>query len=112
MATYAMAKLFDPTAIGTSIGIVYTAPTNPATTVKVSELLVANTTGGNITVNIYMVPSGGNAGPSNLIAAAVTVPGNGTLQWSMEQVLAPGDLIAVAASAAGLLVRGSGVTAQ
>lgn len=107
MATYAAAKLFDPTAVGTSIGIIYTAP--GSTTVKVAELLIANTTASNITINLYMVPYGGTAGSANLIGASIPIPGNSTMQWEMSQILASGDFIAASASAAGVLIRGSGV---
>jgi hypothetical protein len=69
---------------------------------------VCNTTGGALTVNVFLVPSGGSAGTGNALLYAVSVNANTTLQWSGVQVMNASDTIQIQASGLGLTITASG----
>lgn len=85
---------------------VYTTPASTRTMVK--EIDIANTTGGALTVNVHLVPSGGAAGTANALLYGVSINANSTLQWSGVQVINAGDTIQVQGSALGLTILASG----
>lgn len=93
-------------AIGTSVSTFYTAPTLTRTIAKCFDIV--NTTAAAITVNLYLVPSGGTAGTSNALLYGRTVPVGGNVQWTGTQVLNAGDTVQINASAVGCTYNGSG----
>lgn len=85
---------------------VYTTPASTRTMVK--EIDICNTTGGALTVNVHLVPSGGAAGTANALLYGTSINANSTLQWSGVQVLNAGDTIQVQGSGLGLTILASG----
>ena len=71
----------------------YTAPTGARTTVKSAS--VTNTTGGNISLTLYRVPSGGTAAATNTVISARTISGGETYNCPelVNKVLHAGDTI-------------------
>lgn len=85
---------------------VYTVPSLTRTFVK--NIDVANTTAAPLTVNIYLVPSGGTAGTGNMLFPTVSIPANSIVQWTGSQILNTGDFIQATGSGAGLTINASG----
>lgn len=87
-----------------------TATTLPATTLSsgsgqraITTVIVCNTTGGDLNLTLYAVPSGGSAGTGSMIVNALTVPSGDTVSFDQEKmVLANGDNLQAVASGAGL----------
>ena len=85
----------------------YTVPTANRAILK--DIEVANTTGGALSITIYLVPSGGSAATTNALFYGVSIDANSTLQWTGTQVLHGGGFISILSSAAtGLTVTASG----
>lgn len=90
-------------------GTLYTVPANQTCVLK--KLTFSNSTNGALTVSVYLVPSGGSAGDSNVIKKLRTV---GPYEaWEVFEAenhnLNAGDFISAAASGAGIVARGSGL---
>lgn len=92
-----------------SLTTVYTTPALTRAIVKCIE--VCNTTSGALTLNIYLVESGGTAGASNQLISALSIAANSTFQWTGTQVLNTGDLIQANGSGSGLTINASGAEA-
>lgn len=84
----------------------YTVPALTRSIVKSIE--IANTTAAALTVNLYLVESGGSPGTSNAIMYGYSIPANGIHQWTGTEVLNVGDSIQATASGAGLTLNASG----
>lgn len=87
----------------------YTVPASTTTTID--SFTVTNSTGGAVNITVYLVPSGGSAGPSNVIVSAQAISAGATTVLSSlaNQTLSTGDFISVFASAAtSLTIRASG----
>src|SRR5512139_1218429 len=84
----------------------YTVPTFTRSLVK--DITITNTTAAAITVSLYLVPSGGAAGATNIFMSNVTIPPNGLFQWNGAQVMNTGDFIVDIASAVGCTINISG----
>ncbi len=80
-----------------------------STTAILKSFDICNTTPGLIRVRVHLVPSGGAANVNNAILYDFPIVGNGAYGWEGEQVLATGDSIRVAGSAAGCTITASGV---
>lgn len=92
---------------GTTVATVYTAPAS--TDVKLTAITLCNTTVTAATVTLHVVPSGGAAGVTNQLLAAMSVPGNGTVVIDTSVFMAPGDFLAAlqgTASAVTVMVSG------
>jgi hypothetical protein len=87
----------------------YVAPANTRCVVK--RLSLTNTTLPAVTVTVHLVPSGGSAGDSNVIAKNHTIAGEETWDCvSAEHVLeAGGSIQALASAGASITIVGSGV---
>jgi hypothetical protein len=86
-----------------------TAFTSPLSTRSVlNQIDVSNTTTADITLNVYLVPSGGTAGTGNALVYGLTVPAKGIFQWTGEQYLEPSDFIQASASTTGVTAHFSG----
>lgn len=85
-------KLFSPTQLGTAVATIYTAPTNPASTVKNGRVRLTNTSASAATATLYTVPSGGAAGAGNECLAAVSIPAGQNLDIDFPS-LGPGDTL-------------------
>lgn len=90
--------------VPTTAATIYTAPS--LTTTIVDKCTMTNTSATAATVNIYIVPSGGTLGASNLITSALSIPGNTAqvLNEMQNQILNAGDMIAVSAATASVIV--------
>ena len=97
-------------AITASVVTVYTVPADTRSTVQ--DIMIANTTAGALTYNIFLVPATGTAGTANAIFYGVTLAANTSYHWTGTQVLFPGDTIQVQASATGLTISISGQQAS
>jgi len=87
----------------------YTTPNNLNTVI--SSFTVTNADASAQTISVYLVPSGGTAGPSNIIISAHSVAAGATdtLSGLADQTLNAGDKIYVIASVANkLTIRCSG----
>lgn len=93
-------------AVTASAVTVYTVPASTRTMVK--DIDICNTTAGALTVNVFLVPSGGSAGTGNALLYGASVTANTTLQWTGVQVMNAGDTIQVQASGLGLTANISG----
>lgn len=94
---------------GTAVATVYTVPA--ATDVAVKTFLLCNTTTTAATVTIYVVPTGGTAGATNTVVAALTVAANQTVTIQADIYMTTGDfLAALQGTAAAITVSISGET--
>ena len=97
-------------AITTSAVTVYTTPSD--TRALMQDIIIANTTAGALTYNVFLVPATGTAGTANAIFFGVSLAANTSYHWSGTQTLFPGDTIQVQASATGLTISISGQQAS
>ena len=93
-------------AIGVTVSTLYTVPASTRTYVK--DLDIANTTASSLNVSVFLVPSGGSAGNTNILIPGITIPPSGMFQWSGTQFLNAGDTVQVIASATGCTINASG----
>ena len=93
-------------ALTTSYVTVYTTPLLTRTYVK--NIDIVNTTASALSFYISLVPSGGTAGAGNARFYNAPINGRTTVQWTGSEILTPGDLISVKASAAGVTVTITG----
>lgn len=93
-------------AITTGVTTAYTVPTGYKTTIF--DINISNTTTGALTATLYLVPSGGSAGTTNMLIPGVSLAANSLLQWTGEQNLDAGDTIQVIGSASGLTMNITG----
>lgn len=96
-------------AITTGVTTLYTVPASTRTLLK--EFSVANTTGADIDVRVFLVPSGGTAGTGNAFLYDIPVPTGNALQYNGVQVMNAGDTIQVQAASTGLTITASGAEA-
>lgn len=86
--------------------------TTPASTRTIIDKCTAtNTTGGAVTLSVWLIPSGGSRGNSNKIIDAVSVPANTCKDFSelQNQILGTGDTIDIlAGSATSINIKVSG----
>ena len=107
MATYTPKRL-SQSQPGTSYATAYTVPGSTSAIIK--EIVVCNTTGGSLTIDISLVASGGTAGVTNNVVAAAVIPAYTTVIYTFAQILATGGFVSMKASAAtSLTVTISGV---
>lgn len=93
---------------GTSYGTVYTVPASTSTIIK--EIVVANTTGSPVVIDVSFVASGGTAGVTNNVIAQHQIGAYATVMYTFSQVLATGGFISLkAGTAAAVTVTISGV---
>jgi hypothetical protein len=86
----------------------YVVPAAKSAIIK--GLVVCNTTGVSVALDVSLVASGGTAGPTNAVIAAATIPPYTTTVFTFDQVLATGGFVAMKAStAAALTLTLSGV---
>ena len=96
-------------AITTGVTTLYTVPASTRTLLK--EFSIANTTGADINVRVFLVPSGGTAGTGNAFLYDVPVPTADALQYNGVQVMTAGETIQIQAAATGLTITASGAEA-
>lgn len=87
----------------------YTTPVGTRTIVD--SFTATNTDASARTLSVYLVPSGGSAGASNLIIKELSIAAGETKEVTslQKQILAAGDVISVLASVASVVViRASG----
>jgi len=100
-------KLFARGAIPTTDTTVYTVPDGVSGMVK--DFDICNTTGSDLTVSVYLIPSGESVADESLLVPNVTIPANSMLQWTGTQLMDSGDFVSVIASADGCNLRMSGI---
>ena len=93
-------------AITTGVTTLYTVPASTRTLLK--EFSIANTTGADIDVRVFLVPAAGIAGTANAFLYDVPVPTANALQYNGVQVMNAGDTIQIEAAAVGLTITASG----
>lgn len=103
-------RLIAGSQLTTSAATYYTAPA--LTTTIIRKLSFTNTSGGAVTVTVYLITSGGSASASNTIVSARSLAAGET--WSCAdaegQVLEPAGFIqALASAGTSITVIGSGI---
>lgn len=93
-------------AITTGVTTLYTVPASTRTLLK--EFSIANTTGADINVRVFLVPSAGTAGTGNAFLYDVPVPTANALQYNGVEVMNAGDTIQIQAASTGLTITASG----
>jgi len=93
-------------ALTASAQTVYTVPSLARAIVKTID--ICNTNSSNVTVTVYLVPSGGSANNATTLIPGPIVVANGMFQWSGAQVLSEGDTIRAVASTTGVTINVSG----
>ena len=96
-------------AITTGVTTLYTVPASTRTLLK--EFSIANTTGSNINVRVFLVPVAGTAGTGNAFIYDIAVPANNALQYNGVQVMNAGETIQIQAATTGLTITASGAEA-
>lgn len=85
----------------------YTVPASTRTLVK--DITICNTSTTSATnVSVYLIPSAGTAGVSNILISNVLISPNGLFQWTGVQIMNAGDFIQDIASATGCTINISG----
>jgi hypothetical protein len=103
-------RLITPAQLTTSAATYYTTPANTRTVIK--KLTLTNSTTTPRLVTVYLVPSGGTAGATNILTSTRTVGANQTWDCTDAQghVLEAGATIqALADGATAVTIHGSGV---
>jgi hypothetical protein len=97
-------------ALTTSYATLYTVPTNATTPTRtyMKQIDVCNTTGGALTFNLHIVPTGGSVGTGNALFYTQNVAANTTFSYAGVQVLPTSATIQVKASNTGLTITISG----
>ena len=88
----------------------YTAPALTTTILK--KLTVTNSTAGAVSLTVYLVPSAGTAGVTNIVTSAKSIAAGAVYEAyeAENHVLNPGDTLQAFASAgASLTLRASGI---
>jgi len=94
-------------AIGTGTGtLAYTVPQGYRT--KVTNIDIANTTSGALTLLVHLVPVGVAVGTTNQLIPTVNIPANTLIQWTGCQLLNSGDFIQCIGSGSGLTMNITG----
>ena len=93
-------------AITTGVTTLYTVPASTRTLLK--EFSIANTTGADIDVRVFLVPAAGTAGTGNAFLYDVPVPTANALQYNGVEVMNAGDTIQIQAASTGLTITASG----
>lgn len=104
-------RLIDGVEIGNTSTLIYTAPSN--TTVVIKSASICETTNAAITVDMWIVESGGSAADANLLYNDLAVSAKATIDLSslVNKVLQAGDMIyAQASTASALTLHISGST--
>lgn len=96
-------------AVATATTTQYTVPAARQDVIKDMEFL--NTTGANINLYVYIVPTGNSASTANQILLA-SIPVGQTLHWTGTIVMNAGDFIATGATATGITATVSGLESQ
>jgi ATP-dependent protease ClpP protease subunit len=92
----------------TSNTTLYTVPSGKKAIIK--QILLSNTSASDVTVTIYLVPSGGTAGANNMIVPGITVNAKTVVTIDMAQVMNAGDfLVGVQNTSGAVTVTISGV---
>jgi len=100
MATTFTLKPVARGAVPITLTTAYTVPALTTTTVRAFDF--SNTTPAALSVTVYLVASGGAAGPGNIYMNAITVPPNQPPDGALYSVvLAAGDFISWIASGVG-----------
>jgi hypothetical protein len=110
MAYYDITPLqLGQTAITGTLATLYTTPTGVRTFIK--DLNICNTSGGAVTVNVYLVPASGSAGTNNALLYGFSIAANATYRWTGVQIINEGGTIQVNGSTTGLTIIASGAEA-
>ena len=103
----------DAQQINATVETIYTSPASEGST-KINSLYVTNDTTTSDQITLYNVPNGGSAGVTNIIAIAVTIPGDGMPVWFATEntpiwVEASGTIQAIADTADQFTIQGGGL---
>lgn len=90
--------------VAASLTTRYTTPASTRTLVK--DITICNTsTTSTLTVSVYLIPSGGSAGVTNILISNVSIAPNGLFQWTGTQIMNASDFIQDIASATGCTIN-------
>lgn len=103
------AQFFQPVQPGVSATVDYTVPSGFRADCK--QMTVSNPNATAYQITVYLVPSGGSPGATNVLVPGITVPPNSVLslaQYFCNQVMNVGDTIQSLASTAAKLTLMAG----
>jgi hypothetical protein len=92
-------RLVEGSQLTTSVATYYTAPAKTTTLIK--KVTATNTSGGAVSLTLYLVPSAGSSGDASTITDAKAIGAGATYEAyeAENQVLMPGDSIQALADA-------------
>lgn len=100
-------KRLAQSAVGTGAGtLLYTVPSSYQTVV--TDIDVANTTAGALSLTLHLVVSGGSASAANMLFPAISIAANTMVQWKGHQHMSYGGFIQGIGSGAGITVHITG----
>ncbi len=86
--------------------VFYTVPASTRAIVKNIDL--ANNSGSATSITVYLVPSGGVAGASNILIPGVIIKKNTMIQWHGSQIIDAGGTVQAKATIIGSSINISG----
>lgn len=103
MTTLTIQQLFTPVVLGTSSGVIFSMPTNPATsTLKNARMRLTNTTGATASVTLYVAPSATASAPANCFMSARSVAANDSIEVDIPTMAAGDTLRGLSGTAASI----------
>lgn len=95
-----IAQLFTPQVLPNAVGVLYTMPTDPSSSVlKNGRVRLTNTTASAVSATLYAAASATASGVGNMFLPAVSIPANGYQDVDLPTLKA-GDTLRGFASAA------------
>lgn len=102
-------RLAGPAAMGTSATDIYTAPSSPATTTIIKQIMLCNTDASTARTATLHVAASGSVAAGNTIFKAISLDPNETVILNLSLVLAAGEKISGLASNAAVTITISGI---
>jgi len=101
-------RLVGPAAMATSATNLYTAPTSPATTTIIKQIMLCNTHTATATATLH-IATAGSVAAANMIFKAISLDPSETVILNLSLVLATGNIISGLASNVGVTITINGV---
>lgn len=101
-------RLVGPAAMATSATALYTAPTSPATTTIIKQIMLCNTHTSTATATLH-IAAAGSVAAANMIFKAISLDPSETVILNLSLVLATGNIISGLASNVGVTITINGV---
>lgn len=101
-----ISQLFQPQQLPTSVGVLFSMPTTPATSVlKNGRVRLTNTTGGIVAATLYVAPAATASSAANCCLSAVSIAANGYLDVDIPTMAAGDTLRGLAGAATSITIH-------